>query len=704
MRGKLRHRIPGILLVVVLLAMLVIPVIAATLGPTTVGTSTTKWVPGAPYQRQAFYYGGRYWIFYCDGTNEVFRTSLEGTSWTSATTVRTNNAGYHFSVVMDGSSVHYVYSNTMVAGDVYYRMGTLLSSGSITWLAAEQDLNLIDASHICNDPHITVDSNGYPWIGYGNATSGTLLAYGWVAKSSTKDGTWTHETVLFTSPYQFSAAEYDSAAYPGTWASVTALTSGRVYALIQPHMTPGGEVNITGRLFNGATWDAQELVAEPVTTFLSASISTVADSGDNVYLTFADWGGAYPAQTYLVKRTYSTGLWSAPAMAWDGFSQKSLSIDAETETLYLFSDNYSTSDTIGYKTYDGATWSAVTNWIEEANVGGAFTIGGISQQAYNGYFIYVYPQGAGSPYNVRVALLGIEAGGGVEPPAPEEGFEITGANVFSGYLETNDWLFVLKYENILEPYYSNYASQDSFNLQLLDSGTIVAQTPLTAWGYKPGAIYLSATTATSLEWGAAYQLRMTGVVNTTGYNITAADWRGSELLMLDNWCLALADGMESYYNTTFLVPSPSGITEVLNVEGGVIFATGIPYLDIVRPDIFQISTYDPDWEEGDWTHAYPESLPDWEIAVGSTFASVFNDIGTVVSLDGQWVGAILLFIIYFALGIGVLGMGQGLAGLVLATPIIMAGFYFKLIPFAVLGVVIALAALILVRQFFWKST
>ena len=292
----------------------------------------------------------------------------------------------------------------------------------------------------------------------------------------------------------------------------------------------------------------------------------------------------------------------------------------------------------------------------------------------------------------------------VVPVMAANEFEIKGANVYSGYLQEDDWLIVVEYQNMLEPYYGNETSIDSFQLQLIDGGVVIAQTPLPAWGYKPGSIYLSADTAATLVWGNTYNINMTGTANTTGYTLTVADWRGAELSSLDAWCLALADRLESYYTTTLLVPSPSGTTEVLNEEGGVIFAIGIPYLDKARPNIFQISTYDPDWEEGDWTHAYPESLPDWEVAVGSTFAGIFNDIGTVMSLDGQWVGAIILFIIYFALGIGVLGMGHGLAGLVLATPILMAGWYFKLIPFAILGVIIAIAALVLIRQFWWKTT
>jgi len=78
-------------------------------------------------------------------------------------------------------------------------------------------------------------------------------------------------------------------------------------------------------------------------------------------------------------------------------------------------------------------------------------------------------------------------------------FEVLGANVYSGYLEEDDWVIVIEYQNALEPYYGNDTSIDSFQLQLINNGTVIAQTPLPAWGYKPGAIYLSAASTASLE-------------------------------------------------------------------------------------------------------------------------------------------------------------------------------------------------------------
>ena len=90
-------------------------------------------------------------------------------------------------------------------------------------------------------------------------------------------------------------------------------------------------------------------------------------------------------------------------------------------------------------------------------------------------------------------------------------FEVSVANVYSGYIEPNDWLIVIKYKNTLEPYYGNDTSKNAFLIQLTTANdTLIAQTPLPAWGYRPGSIYLSNATAAALEWGTGYKVVMVG--------------------------------------------------------------------------------------------------------------------------------------------------------------------------------------------------
>ena len=49
----------------------------------TISTATAS-----THQRKSFYANGRYWVFYSDATNMVYKTSADGISWSSATSVR----------------------------------------------------------------------------------------------------------------------------------------------------------------------------------------------------------------------------------------------------------------------------------------------------------------------------------------------------------------------------------------------------------------------------------------------------------------------------------------------------------------------------------------------------------------------------------------------------------------------------------------
>jgi len=286
--------------------------------------------------------------------------------------------------------------------------------------------------------------------------------------------------------------------------------------------------------------------------------------------------------------------------------------------------------------------------------------------------------------------------------------EIKGAEVYSGYLEEGDWLIVVSYNNTLEPYYGNDTSQDAFLLQLTKADdTLIAQVPLTAWGYRPGSIYLSAITVSTLEWGAAYKVGMYGtdaVHNTTNYTLTAADWRGSNLAILDDWCLSLARAMEIQDSATYLTMTTAK-GEVLNEEGGVIFVIGIPALNTVRLNLFQIVTSDIPYEEPDWTSAYWDTLPTWEEAVGDETASVLNAAGNLIdAVGGRNVGILFIIIFWAAIATTSFAVGHGTAGMALTVPILVLGVYFGFIPFAVMGVAIAIVVALLARELWWSKT
>jgi hypothetical protein len=371
-----------------------------------IGTTTAHWSTGWPGQRYTFFANGLYWVWYSDGKDMVFTTSANGVDWSSATRVRACKAGYQFSVAFDGTYFHYVFTPTELDAynGIYYRMGLANSDGTITWQVTEQKAWDIDSHHLCTDPTIAVDSNGYPWIatGYSQYAVALFDTYGYVLKSSTKNGTWTNETTLFTSPYQFSTARYNTYPHlPSAWAFVVPLTKGKVYVGIQTngnYVTSGAEKNMKGRLWDGSVWGSEET---PVTSDYigSACVSTVA-IGDNIHMTYGT------ADThYYVNRIYGSN-WSSPISVVSYKGQGCLSVD-NTGVLYFFWEDSPSANHVYYKRCINGTWDAsATDWFTSSETlfeNSAHPI--CSDKAYKNNIIFLYPTKTSSNYNMHVAVI-----------------------------------------------------------------------------------------------------------------------------------------------------------------------------------------------------------------------------------------------------------------------------------------------------------
>ena len=99
----------------------------------TIDNEGTAWPP----QRHIFKALGLWWLFYCDGTNMVYRTSPDGETWSAATVVRAVDDSSHFSVkhaVYGGVDyVYYAYSSGATDSPLLFCRGQLNSDGTITW-------------------------------------------------------------------------------------------------------------------------------------------------------------------------------------------------------------------------------------------------------------------------------------------------------------------------------------------------------------------------------------------------------------------------------------------------------------------------------------------------------------------------------------------------------------------------------------------
>lgn len=285
--------------------------------------------------------------------------------------------------------------------------------------------------------------------------------------------------------------------------------------------------------------------------------------------------------------------------------------------------------------------------------------------------------------------------------------EVSDAKVFSSYIESGDWLITVLYKNLYPPYYSDRRDVSSlFVLQLYNAttSTVIAQTKCFEWGYKPGAIYLSATSVTPLQWGYAYRVRLYGLFAGNPYSeyvLQPTDWQGSDLTRLDNWVRSCASLMEQYYNTsltTYL--TDRGV--VLNSSGGVIFATDIPQLSVVRPNLFSIVNQGNKYTQGTFSQTYQDTLV-WQTMMGPQLTKVFISVGNTVGIGGATVGSWLGFMIYALVALFCFRPGHAIAAMVIPVPILIIAFGTGLAELALMGIMIAVATIIFVWQFWWKQ-
>ena len=362
----------------------------------TVGTSTTSDATWLPFQRKTFYANGRFWVFYNDGTNMVYCTSTDGSTWSSAITVRAATHGSQFSVWFDGTYLHYAYA---YASKIYYRRGTPNSDGSITWSAVEQ--TVATTYNYAVAPMVSVDSNGYVWIGYKEYDT-SYNYYPWVIKSGNNDGTW--GTTPFGFPYKLSTTTVN-----GWMVSVVPLTSGKMLAVYAYD-----SATVKAKKWDGSAWGSE--VATTSAIYHGHYHSAVAQ-GDDVHLVFLKDTGY---DILYVKYTYSSNSFGTETTLQAGATTTSapvLSIDTATNDLYVFAATKTTGTPSGWTanhiyyvkyTASTGTWGSWTDWIDETTeVLYAADRLTCFYKDYGSKIDLVYMTKTASPYNVKFAYLSI---------------------------------------------------------------------------------------------------------------------------------------------------------------------------------------------------------------------------------------------------------------------------------------------------------
>jgi hypothetical protein len=243
------------------------------------------------------------------------------------------------------------------------------------------------------------------------------------------------------------------------------------------------------------------------------------------------------------------------------------------------------------------------------------------------------------------------------------------------------------------------------------TGTTYASTPCELWNKGPIVIYLNPTQAAALTWGGNYKVRLGDLAGTvySEYALLSTDWSASSLVYLDNWVRLCAKDMEAYQTakTGAVVSYTTYVANkgyVLNQDGGAIFSQACPRLSYVRPDIFQITSNQPDIT----TTPAPTNVgffsQDYHVALGSYLSGMIDDGAAAAGIaDAKVFGGIIMLALYAIVAFGTVMKGFAWAGMIAGFPVILLGMYYGLLDVTMIIIFLIIMTFLFVREFFFKG-
>ena len=362
--------------------------------PLTIGTSTTNAATYYPIESKVFFCQTRYWAFYTDGTSIVFRTSTDGITWTSTTTVRAGTIGYDFSAWVDcaNTKVYYVWSSEGTT--MTHRAGTLNTGGTITW-DGSSEATITSTYGTNTDPTITKDTSGILWIAtntlHTTATVGNYVEVWKCTISGTNCETasnWSDSTNILATSESTS---------DGVGPIIRPLTSGKL-SLTYGKGVSASYTGVQGiRTYSGATWSSETTTTS---SYLNGGTSGVAIA-DTTYFagitstgTILYWSCAYPCSSTPTETTISSATTNV---------QVQISSDNSQQLLVLYGTGGSSSSILyEYSTNGGTSWSGQQTLASSESVR-AYSLTG-SVTTGNGNFQILWTSNT-STYNVRFATI-----------------------------------------------------------------------------------------------------------------------------------------------------------------------------------------------------------------------------------------------------------------------------------------------------------
>jgi hypothetical protein len=345
-----------------------------------------------PKQHKLFYAVGRYWYWYCTGSQIGFKTSTDGSSWSSFTSIATENTAAYFDVSFDGTKVSYVRAYSY-GTNVYYRRGTPNADGSITWDANEQFV--LTNTNYPADPSICVDSNGYPWIVFRLASQPN---YPIIVTSSYNNGSWSTKSgypMTLINRYYYLP-------------SIFPLLDGQLYAIYAQGTLSATPDYIYGRLYNGTAWQAEtQISTSKVATDYWQEWDALSDVYGNGQVVFIKTS---THQIIYIKRDNVTGNWGSEEQVYASVGDSlAVSISYFSGMTYCFWNGYPTASHYYYSKRESGVWDSAVDWIDDSTDGQPNKRNLVtSGNSYNGEILVGWLAKSTSPYTAKFAKLTVQ--------------------------------------------------------------------------------------------------------------------------------------------------------------------------------------------------------------------------------------------------------------------------------------------------------
>jgi hypothetical protein len=336
---------------------------------TTVGTSTSTNPTVFPFQKKCFYANGRWWVFYYDGSNFGWRTSVDGSTWSDFTNYYAAVSTYFDVWYDDGNNKICLARAQGSTANLYYRQGTANGDGTITWDSDEVQVTTENAFAL----RLCKDSNGYPWISYMKYSSSYALKV--VKATQTNGSAWETPTSLWDETST------------GPRIVIVPLTNSKMLAI-----RSASNAVFQSRFYDGSSWASA--VSASSSSLQSANYFDAVADGDNVHLVFCKYS------TYdivYLKYAYGSGWGSEETVESSTVAQYhpviSLKSTDSVRVFYLLS-----LTTIKYRDRDSGSWqTAVTISSNESTMLCVCS----SYRAFSSKLCVTWKSGVTSPYNVK---------------------------------------------------------------------------------------------------------------------------------------------------------------------------------------------------------------------------------------------------------------------------------------------------------------